>query len=140
MGVSAQLQDGVNGLVLAPGKGTEGEALADEAYGRAVVGLVRDPQARARLGRNAAKIARERSSPVAVEQKIADAFQNALEHAAACGLRPAIPRPKPLQWLTTLQHFKQWAAGNGGVYVFGHLRPAKQKDTKRGKLHPQIAG
>jgi 1,2-diacylglycerol 3-alpha-glucosyltransferase len=125
MGVSAQIQDGVNGVLFAPGKGDAAEASADAAFGRAIVELTRDPQTRARLGMGAAKLARERSSPRAVEQKLADAFQSAQDHAAACGIRPVINRPKPMQWLTTLQHFRPWTVFNGGVYLFGFLRPAK---------------
>jgi glycosyltransferase involved in cell wall biosynthesis len=59
MGVSSQIRDGVNGILFAPGKGDEAEALADEAFGRALVELIRDPRARASLGRAAAKRSRE---------------------------------------------------------------------------------
>jgi glycosyltransferase involved in cell wall biosynthesis len=138
MGVSSQIQDGVNGLLLAPGKGDDAEALADAAFGRAVLTLIADPQLRARLGQHASKIARERSSPRAVQQRIADAFQGAQDHAAACGLRPGIARPKPMQWLTTWQHFRPWATVNGGIYVAGHLRPAPRIEHAK-KQHPQIA-
>ncbi len=136
MGVSAQIQDGVNGVLFAPGKGAGAEADADAAFGRAVVELIRDPQARARIGKTAAKVARERAHPVVVEQKIADAFLHAQDHAAACGLRPAIDRPKMMQWYTTFQTFRPWTTLMGGLYLFGHLRPAKA--IKRPKIHPQI--
>ena len=85
-----------------------------------------------------ARIARERSSPRAVQEKLAFAFQHAQEHAAACGLRPAVEGPRPLQWLTTFRHFKSWAAINAGVYVAGHLRPNAAPAKKKSKLHPQI--
>jgi 1,2-diacylglycerol 3-alpha-glucosyltransferase len=137
MGVSAQIKDDVNGVLLAPGKGGAGETEADEAFGRAVVGLLADPQARARLGKTAAKVARDRCSPQAVEQKIADAFQHAQDHVAACGLRPAVDRPKPMQWYTTFQHFRPWTMVMSGIYLFGHLRPAKKVERKT--VHPQIA-
>jgi 1,2-diacylglycerol 3-alpha-glucosyltransferase len=137
MGVSSQIQDGVNGVLLNPGKGEEAEAYADWAFGRAVVELMRDPGARARLGKMAAKLAREQKSERAVQQKIADAFTHAAEHAAACGLRPVANRPKMLQWLTTFRHFRPWATVNGGIYLAGHLRPAKA--VARQKMHPQIA-
>jgi glycosyltransferase involved in cell wall biosynthesis len=136
MGVSAQIKDGVNGVLLAPGKGNAQEAEADAAFGRAVLSLLADPQARARLGKAAGRLARERCSPAAVQQKIADAFQHAQDHVAACGLRPAVGRPRPMQWYTTFQHFRPWAAVMSGIYVMGHLRPAKQQ--KRASLHPSI--
>jgi hypothetical protein len=139
MGVSAQIQDGVGGILFAPGKGRESESAADAAFGRAVVELIRDPQARARLGRAAAKRARERCAPVAVEQRLADAFQHAQDHAVACGLRPVADRPRVMQWLTTLRHARPWTAFNGLVYLSGHLRP--HKGTKRGvRLHPSLGG
>lgn len=151
MGVSAQIQDGVNGVLLAPGNRDSSrpasanreivvvnrEAEADEAYGRAVLDLLADPERRGRIGKTAAKIAREKASPRVVEAKLADAFQSAQDHAAACGLKPALSRPRPLQWYTTFQHFRPWTAVMGGIYLFGHLRPAKH--TKRERMHPQIA-
>jgi glycosyltransferase involved in cell wall biosynthesis len=136
MGVSSQIQDGVNGVLFAPGKGEEAEAAADAAFGRAAVELLRDPQARATIGRAAAKRARERCSPMAVEQRIADAFQDAQDHATACGLRPVATRPRMVQWLTTFQHARPWTTFNGMVYLSGHLRPAG--GVKRERLHPSI--
>jgi glycosyltransferase involved in cell wall biosynthesis len=136
MGVSAQIQDGANGVLLAPGKGEDAEASAEAAFGRAVVQLVRDPEARARLGTAASKRARERCSPLAVQQRIADAFQHAQDHAVASGLRPVIHRPKVMQWLTTLRHARPWTAFNGLIYLSGHLRPAARQQRER--LHPAI--
>jgi glycosyltransferase involved in cell wall biosynthesis len=137
MGVTAQIQDGVNGVLFAPGKGREAEDAADAAFGRSVVELLRDPQARGKIGRSAAKIARERSSPRAVQQRIADAFQHAQDHAVSCGIRPVVDRPRVLQWMTTAKHFRPWLGFNGGISLFGHLRPAK--GVKRPRIHPQIA-
>jgi 1,2-diacylglycerol 3-alpha-glucosyltransferase len=138
MGVSSQIQDGVNGVLFAPGKGEALEAEADAAFGRAVLELMRDPQARARLGKAAARVAREHASPMVVQQKIADAFLHAQDHAAACGLRPAVDRPKMMQWYTTFQHFRPWTTVMGGIYLFGHLRPAKGKTKRDRGMHPQI--
>ncbi len=137
MGVSSQIQDGINGVLLAAGSGDGIEAEADVAFGRAVLELLGDPQKRGRLGKMAAKLARERAAPRVVQQKIADAFQHAQDHAAASGLRPATNGPKALQWYTTFRHFRPWATVMGGIYLFGHLRPAKP--VKRQKMHPQIA-
>lgn len=136
MGVSSQIRDGVNGVLLAPGSGTQSEAQADEAFGRAVLRLLADPAGRARLGTMASKLARERCSPLAVQERIADTFRAAQDHAGACGLRPNVRRPLPMQWLTTFQHFRSWAAINAGVYLAGHIRPAPEK--KRERMHPQI--
>jgi glycosyltransferase involved in cell wall biosynthesis len=136
MGVSSQIHDGVHGVLFSPGKGRDSEAAADAAYGRAVVELLRDPQARARLGKAAAKRARERCAPLAVQQRIADAFQHAQDHAVACGLRPVEHRPRVMRWLTTLRHARPWTALNGMIYLSGHLRPAKT--GRRERLHPSI--
>ncbi len=136
MGVSAQMNDNVNGVLFAPGKGDAAESAADAAFGRAVVALIRDPQARARFGKAAARRSRERCSPFAVQQRIADAFQHAQDHAVASGLRPVADRPRVMQWLTTFRHARPWTAFNGLIYLGGHLRPAKT--VKRERIHPRI--
>lgn len=137
MGVSSQIRDRVNGVLLSPGKGSE-ERDADAAFGRAVLDLLGDPQERARLGKGASKMARERSAPLAVQGRIADAFRHAQEHAAACGVRAAIDGPRVLRWMTTFQHFRSWSTFNGSIYLVGHIRPATTK-KKKSQLHPQIA-
>lgn len=136
MGVSAQIKDRQNGILLSPGTGTDAEH-ADAAFARAVLDLLSDPQERARLGKGASKLSRERNSPMAVQARIADAFQHAQEHAAACSLRPAMEGPRVLRWLTTLKHFKTWSTVNGSLVIAGQLRPAHE-DKKKAKLHPQI--
>jgi glycosyltransferase involved in cell wall biosynthesis len=137
MGVSSQIQDGENGVLFAPGVRDAAQLEADAAFGRAVVELIRDPQERARLGKGAAKRARERSSPAAIQQRMADVFQHAQDHAGACGLRPVAERAKVLQWLTTLRHARPWTTYNGLIYLTGHLRPTS--GAKRENLHPVIA-
>jgi glycosyltransferase involved in cell wall biosynthesis len=137
MGVTAQIRDRVNGVLLSPGNGGETEVDADAAFGRAILDLLADPQERARIGKGASKLCRERNSPLAVQTRIADAFQHAQEHAAACGVRPAMEGPRVLRWMTTLKHFRTWSTVNGGVYLAGCLRPAPEKKRKS-QLHPQI--
>jgi glycosyltransferase involved in cell wall biosynthesis len=139
MGVSAQIKDGVNGILLAPGKGRREEKEADAAFGRAVHSLLSNPQERARLGKSASKIARERSSPLAVQRRIADAFIHAQEHAAACRIAAVADGPRVLQWMTTFEHFRSWTAVNAGLYLVGHLRPAENHSRTKAELHPQIA-
>ena len=136
MGVTAQISDRVNGVLLSPGNGSDSDD-ADRAFGRAVLDLLADPQERARIGKGASKISRERNSPLAVQRRIADAFQHAQEHAASSGVRAAMDGPRVLQWMTTLKHFRTWSTVNGGVYLAGCLRPATQKKSKS-QLHPQI--
>jgi glycosyltransferase involved in cell wall biosynthesis len=137
MGVSSQIKDRVNGLLLSPGKGEVQEREADAHFGRAVLDLLADPQERARLGKGASKISRERSSPLAVQARIADAFRHAQEHAAACGVRAAQDGPRVLRWITTAKHFRTWSTYNGGICLVGHIRPPHEK-KKKSKLHPQI--
>ena len=140
MGVSSQIKDRHNGVLLNPGKGGwKYEKDADEAFGRAVLELLGDPQERSRLGTNASKMARERCSPGAVQARIANAFTVAQEHAAASSLRPAVDGPRIVQWTTTLHHFRRWAAVNGGLYLTGYLRPAEDHSKTKTDLHPQIA-
>lgn len=137
MGVSAQITDRVNGVLLSPGNGGESEDDADASFGRAVLELIGDPQERARIGKGASKVSRDRNSPLAVQRRVADAFQHAQEHAAACGVRPAVEGPRVLRWMTTLKHFRTWSTVNGGVYLAGCLRAAPEKKRKS-QLHPQI--
>lgn len=138
MGVSAQIKDGVNGVLLSPGKSAHGDEEADQAFARAVIALLANPQERARLGKAASRMARERCSPEAVQQRISDAFRHAQEHAAACGIRPAVEGPKVLQWMTTLRHFRSWAAIHGSLYVIGHIRPPHEVTKGKASLHPQM--
>ena len=130
----------MNGVLLSPGSragGAEAERAADATFGRAILESFAIPSsarssARPRRSARASGARRAR-----FEQRIADAFLHAQEHAVACGLRPAVSKPKPMQWLTTFQHFRPWTTFMTGVYLFGHLRPAKQKKEKAG-LHPQF--
>jgi glycosyltransferase involved in cell wall biosynthesis len=137
MGVSAQVKDRINGVLLSPGNGGGDEEDADASFGRAVLDLLADPQERARIGKGASKVSRERNSPLAVQTRIADAFIHAQEHAAACGVRPAMEGPRVLRWMTTLKHFRTWGTVNGGVYLAGCIRHAAEKKRKS-QLHPQI--
>jgi hypothetical protein len=139
MGVSSQIKDRVNGVLLDPGKG-KSEREADVAFGRAVLELIGNPQERSRLGTAASKMARERCSPTAIQTRLADAFMHAQEHATATGLRPAVDGPRVVQWMTTFHHFRHWATINGTLYLTGHLRPAADHSKTKAKLHPQIAG
>lgn len=134
MGVSAQVRDGESGLLFSPGKGEGAEAGANAAFGRAVVELIRDPTARARLGASAANRSRTRCSPAAVQQRMAEAFLQAQDHVVASGLNPAMHRPKIMQWMTTLRHARPWSTYNGLIYLGGHLRAAPS--VKRERLHP----
>jgi 1,2-diacylglycerol 3-alpha-glucosyltransferase len=137
MGVSSQIRDDVNGVLVAPGRGDAGEGEADRAFGRAVRALLHDPQRRGRYGRSAAQRARWRCSPAAIVERLEASFRAAHEHALGSGLRPASRLPLPLQWLTTLRHARPWTAYNGMMYLTGHLRPAAAACGP--SLHPQFA-
>jgi len=140
MGASSQIKDGVNGVLMSPGAARSGHVDADRAYADKVIELLHKPEERARLGKAASRIARERSSPIAVQRKLAAAFQHVQDHAAACGLRPMRQGPKVLQWLTTLKHFQSWTMVHSALYVAGYLRPnAAPPTTAKAALHPQIA-
>jgi glycosyltransferase involved in cell wall biosynthesis len=137
MGVTSQVEDGVNGLLLAPGKGEPRESEANLSFGRAVVRLLGDPIVRARLGRAAAKMARDKAHPGVVFQKLADAFVAAEDHLSASALRPAVHRPRALRWATTFRHFRPWTTVMSGLYLFGHLRRGETSVPAR--IHPQFA-
>jgi 1,2-diacylglycerol 3-alpha-glucosyltransferase len=135
MGVSAQIQNKVNGLLLSPGKNPADEAYADAAFGRAVCDLLGDESYRAQIGHMAAKAARERAAPEVVARKMSDAFLSAQEHIKRSGLRPAVEGPKPLQLWETFRHFRRWAFYNGAAVAVSHIRkPYETRETS----HPQI--
>jgi 1,2-diacylglycerol 3-alpha-glucosyltransferase len=135
MGVSSQVDDGQTGVLLSPGSAEGG---GDAAFGQAAVDLLRDPQARARIGSAAAKRAREASAPPAVLRRMAYVFGQAQDHAVASGLRPAERGPRMLRWLTTLRHARPWTTYNGLLYLSGHLRPPGA--NKPGRIHPTLGG
>ncbi len=136
MGVSAQLIDGENGIMIQPGKGHIGEEEADAAFGASVLRLIGDPQLRSKLSRTASRVARERAHPHVVMERIAHAFRSARDHADVSGLRPAADGPRVMKWMTTVKHMRPWAAVNAGMYLIGHLRPGKTVDRP---VHPQFA-
>ena len=136
MGVSSQMVDSENGLLLQPGKGPAAEAEADASFGASVLSLLSDPSLRARLSRNASRIARERAHPHVVMERVAHAFRSARDHADVSGLRPAAQGPRVVQWLTTMKHLRPWGVVNAGVYLVGHLRPGKEVARPH---HPQFA-
>lgn len=140
MGASAQVRDGHNGILLAPGKGGADEASADEAFGRAVVALIHDPEERHRLGRAAGKRARESSSPLAVQAKLAAAFESAEEHARRSDVRRrAEGSPRVLRWLQTARHFQSWSASALGLSLLGALRkPYAKDDTPQPQIHQKL--
>lgn len=137
MGASAQVRDAHNGILLAPGKSGSDEHDADAAFGRAVVALVHDPEQRARLGRAAGKRARENSSPLAVQAKLAAAFESAEEHARRSDVRRrAEGTPRVLRWWTTARHFQSWSASALGLSLLGALRrPYLKPDTAQPQIH-----
>ncbi len=136
MGVSSQMIDGENGILLQPGKGGATEREADSAFGASVLKLLGDPQLRAKLSRAASRIARDRAHPYVIMDRIAHAFRTARDHAVVNGLRPAAQGPRVMKWLTTMKHLRPWGVMNGGMYLIGHLRPGK---TLERPVHPQFS-
>jgi hypothetical protein len=123
MGVSSQVQNGVNGILVEPGKSKEEMAQADAILGKATVQLLRDPAQRKRLGETASRIARGRNSPRAVQQRVADAFVSALDHAQMAGLHPTMLKSKPAQLWQSFQNARPWAMAHSALLLFGLMRP-----------------
>jgi glycosyltransferase involved in cell wall biosynthesis len=133
MGASHQLTNEENGILLSPG-GPDDPA-ADRAFGVAVCELLSAPERRARLGRAAAKRARENPSPRAVQSRMVHAFVSAHDHAKRSGIRPALEGPKVLRWMTTFSHFRRWAFYNTALAAVARVR---QPHAKAKAEHPQI--
>ncbi len=134
MGASAQVLNGVNGLLL-PAGGTPAEKQeGDEAMGRALVGLLRDPQMHTRFREAGVRISRARTSPRAVEQRIASAFLDARERAAA--LRLGKRKSPAARWLTTAKLFGPWWLLHLAISAAGCMRPAARRRAP--VTHPRI--
>jgi 1,2-diacylglycerol 3-alpha-glucosyltransferase len=135
MGASSQVRDGVSGVLLSPGASREDQAQADASFGRGIRQLLADPELRAKLSAGASRAARKRATPHAVLGRLASAFEQAQDHAQCALLRPRVDGPKALQLWTTFQHFRTWAAFNGGVAALGTLRRAHGRSEA---THPQM--
>jgi glycosyltransferase involved in cell wall biosynthesis len=133
MGASSQIRGGVNGQLIDPHRPSD--TAAERAFGEAVVALVGNPLGRRRLGRNAARMARERSAPDVIERRLFDAFESAIAHARTT--LPAEGLSRFSQLRSTVGHAAKWASVMGGVYLFGHLRPM-DRGVRRAR-HPSIA-
>jgi hypothetical protein len=71
-----------------------------------------------------------------VERRLANSFESAVLHA-----RETLPATCPARLSrarATFVHAGKWATVMGGVYLFGHLRPAER--AVRHAEHPSIAG
>lgn len=137
MGASAQIRDGHNGILLAPGKDGSDADRADRAFGEAVLGLLHNPVESRRLGQNAARRAQEHCSPRAVQAKLVDAFESAEEHARRSDLRRrAEGTPRVLRWWTTARHFQSWSASALGLAALGAMRrPHARCETSQPQIH-----
>lgn len=134
MGASAQVQDKINGILLHPNEPSAEQA--DRRFAGAVLTLLEDTLTRRRLGREAARIARARSSPEVIEQLTVDAFESAREHVQETVPVPAMQRSRWAQLSTTAKHAQRWGTVMAGVYVTGKLRPASAVPSR--PAHPSI--
>lgn len=136
MGVSSQIENHRNGCLI-ESKGRSAEK-SDEEFGKAAISLLRDVLARKRLGREAARLARQRSAPEVIDELTAAAFESAIEHVRRTVPVPAIRRSRLEQWLSTARHVQRWALIMGGVYLGGQLR---SPSTVRGAqlVHPGLS-
>lgn len=137
MGASSQIVHRQNGYLLSPNAPTSDAA--DASFGEAVVSLVNDALTRRRLGREAARVARQRSAPLVVEQKIADAFEAARTHLDETIGRPGIQRSRVRQLATTIKHVQRWALVMGGLVLGGSLRKAHGPVEPSRSIHPKLA-
>src|SRR5262249_22980933 len=115
MGASYQIRDGVNGILVPPGRTAAERAEADRAFGGAVVELLARPELGHGVGQRAAMLQRERSAPHAVEAKLAATFAAAIERARRA-------RRAPAGVAAAFPHFRRWLLGNGAVWLARRLR------------------
>ncbi len=137
MGASSQVTHDENGLLVEPGAGPDGMLAGDVRFGRGIIALIQDGILRARLGRAASKRARARHTPAAIERRMAEVFQAALD-ASANRLHDGGAKPTALgRVLKTAGNFLPWTASMMAMYVAGFLRPSDRKDW--GSSQPTIA-
>jgi 1,2-diacylglycerol 3-alpha-glucosyltransferase len=136
MGASSQVTHEENGFIVDPGKGLDGQIVGDIRFGTAVVKLLRDAELRARLGRAASKRARARHTPAAIERRMGEVFQSALD-AGAARSKAGFEAPRGFARVAaTAKSFVPWTASMVGLYLSGFLRPAGRKDW--GSSQPTI--
>ena len=133
MGASAQIHDGTNGRLLDPGGPDRAidRPAADRAFADAVLRLIERPEERARLGRAAAQLQRERSGPASVMEKVGRAFLD------ADGRATRDSRPEPPAW-AALEHAGRWALAHGVLLAAGRLRRVRHPEHV--SAHPAING
>jgi len=134
MGASAQVLSGVNGLLFPAGETPAEMQEGDEAMGSALVGLLRDSQMRTRFRESGVRISRARTSPRAVEQRIASAFLDARERALRLG--KAARKSSAARWLTTAKLFGPWWLLHLAISAAGCMRPATPRHGP--VAHPKI--
>jgi glycosyltransferase involved in cell wall biosynthesis len=137
MGASSQITHRLNGYLLPPDAPNLKEA--DRRFGEAVVSLLSDSLTRRRLGREAARVARLRSAPLVIEQKMADAFEAARNHVESTITVPGIQRSRLLQLATTAKHAQRWALVMSGLLLSGRLRRAPERVETRASIHASFA-
>jgi len=136
MGVSAQVLDGVNGILFPAGKTPTQSSEGDTAMGTTLVELLRDPQRRSQFRDAGVRISRARTSPRAVEQRIASAFQDARERAAASRLTQKAPKSPAARWLRTARLLGLWSVLHLAISAAGCMRPLPRR--REPVMHPRI--
>jgi len=103
LGVAHQIRDGVNGLLIEPHRrDTEG------LFARAILDLVRHPDARGRFSANAARISRETSHPDAVVRRFEGIYEEATEHCREHIRRPLSEESRASQLAALLPGLGTW--------------------------------
>lgn len=117
MGVSGQIAHGHDGELIAPGPD---EAVADAAFGHAVLRLLSDPRRRQRFGGEAARRAHLRADPERCIARYFEAFEVARDH---CRRSPLTSRRDELTVLG------RWAGVHSAAAALGLLRPPTHVPT-----------
>lgn len=112
MGVSSQICDGENGVLVTPGPDHD---LSNWRFGSEVVALLKNRARRAALAAEAASSARRRVEPTRIVERYFMAFDEARRHCADTKAARARQRPGAL--------LARWSCVNTAVAGFGLLRP-----------------
>ena len=120
MGVAHQLEDGLNGALIAPLC-----ADSDERFAEACLALVDAPERRKALGAYAARRAREISHPDLIISRFEAIYERAFTHCKGSVPRPLALATKAAQMRAFAFHMSRWAWGHAAIlglaYTAAHI-------------------
>lgn len=133
MGVSHQVNDGENGLLVPPGLHD-----TDDRFARALLQLLHNSEMRKAMGRGARRRARRTSDPDVVIKKFEGIYERATEHVRAKVPVPYSQRPLSAQAGAFANHIGRWGFWNSLVYAIAQTATRFGGQSKAELSLPQL--